>query len=77
MNIYEVYYYSSCGTYFAAYLKSVCIVATDEDDARNKTVEWCKKNGYSFLADKPEKLGARLLSPDRFGVIDFDASSDY
>lgn len=77
MKIFEVYCYSSCGTYFAAYLKSVTVIADSEDEAKTKALAWCKRNGNGYLVDKKDKLGVRELVPDSFGVIDYDESSDY
>lgn len=76
MKVYQVSYYSSCGTYFQSYLKSVTLSAENEDDAREKAKAWCKKN-YNFLIEDSSKWCVTELVSDRFGVLDYDHSSDY
>ena len=77
MKLFEVYYYSSCGTYFSAYLKSVTVFAENEEQAKEKALAWCNKNDYSFITKDKTKLGVRELVSDKFGVVDFNCSSDY
>jgi hypothetical protein len=53
VNIYKISCYSSCGSYFQPYLKSITVMADTKEDAIALAKEWMKKNNKEFV--KPEE----------------------
>ncbi len=78
MNIYKVYYYSKCGTYFEAYLREVHVIAKSKEDAIRLTKEWMIKEDRTFLEKDSSKWSVSLISDSvAEGVFDCGVDSDY
>lgn len=76
MKLYKISCYSSCGSYFAAYLQSLTIQAENEAEAIEKAEKWQEFHGEHFI--KPTKeCDIEEIVVDRFGVIDSLIDSDY
>ena len=74
LSIYKISCYSKCGSYFASYLQSVTVIASDKEDA----VQQVKDEGSSFIYPESEwdveELAKYPLTP---GIIDYEEDSDY
>lgn len=76
MNIFKISCHSVCGTYFASYLQSVTVIASDESEAFEKVNAWLKENDRAFLYPQ-DKWRISKLGPFEHGVFDWFQDSDY
>ena len=76
MNLYKISAYSDCGSYFAAYLRSVTVAALTTESAKALVKGWLELKGYKFV--KPENQWVVTLLPQAdYGVVDYHFDSDY
>lgn len=70
--------YSKCRTYFAPYLKTVTVLASDPENAKDLAEAWCKDTGKRFISPRAEWNVEELnVNPKHPQVIDWHADSDY
>ena len=72
--IFKISCYSSCGSYFQPYLRSVTVIADDKEEAVNKVKDWCKSKGHKFIHEE-KKWDVEILPTEH--IIDYDIDSDY
>lgn len=78
MNVYKVSCYSSCGSYFASYLKSVTVIASSQADAIQRTQAWLDNEGRQFIRNDPKTWDVdEVHNCTDDGVIDWHEDSDY
>lgn len=77
MGIFRVSCYSKCGSYFAMYLQSVTVIATDKAEALTNVKAWLKKEGRNFIYPEKEWRIDELKNNLESGVIDYNDDSDY
>lgn len=75
MNIFKVTCFSTCGSYFAAYLQSVTVIASSEEEAKN-VAENGTEYKFIFSKDKWDVIDLGPFKPES-GVIDYHYDSDY
>jgi hypothetical protein len=77
MKIFELAAHSSCGTYFASYLKSVTVIADSKEAAMKKYEEWSVSNeGHSFEKGNLKNLEITELSMNSYRILTYDHDSD-
>jgi len=76
MRVFKISCYSTCGSYFASYLKSITVIASCKTEAIDLVEKWMDDNDLNFIYDK-NKWAINDLASTESGVIDYDMSSDY
>lgn len=74
IRLFKVSAPSPCGSFFAAYLQSITIIAESEEDALEKAVKWQASN-EAF--EKGHKVHIDELPIDNLGIVDYCMESDY
>lgn len=78
MNIYKISCYSSCGSYFQAYLKSITVIAKSSSEAVAHAKQWLVDHKENFIYDESKWEVSLLCSDIKEGVVvEVDESSDY
>jgi hypothetical protein len=76
MYVFKISCISDCGSYFAAYLQSVTVIANDKNNALAIVKKWLKDNGKEFIKNE-SKWDIEKISEEINGVIDYCEDSDY
>lgn len=76
MNYYTVSCPSFCGTYFIPYLKSVSVLASNPEVAKEIVKLWLEETGRKFL-HKDWEVECIAYNISGESVIGYDESSDY
>lgn len=77
MKVYTVSCYSNCGTYFAAYLRSLTIIAESPKQAKEFAKQWRIDGGEEFIYPESRWHVREISDNLSAGVIDFCIDSDY
>lgn len=77
IKLFRISCYSNCGSYFQAYLKSVDVIAHNQDEAISLTKDWLIRNGERFIYSENKWHIECVSMLDSLGVIDSINESDY
>lgn len=76
MYVFQISCLSKCGTYFMPYLKSITVIAENEEQAKIEAKKWMEKEGYEFIYPE-EKWDVEKIAEVKIGVIDYINDTDY